>query len=210
MVVTRIVLAVGLGVATAVAGCGGSTTNDAAGAEPQYAQSDLARFVAVRPVTADWHWPTESETPPAPFTRDDMDVYEPKYPSQAALSQAYADAGFVESRTRTWRTVANKGSSFATLFATPDGANDAFVAGKKFARSWFTDVEHADIVDVRPDGLGERAWGVRGGTRGAQEFVEYGWRRGNVLLEVYVACAPCPSDIESAAREWAAAIDERA
>ena len=193
----------------AVTGCT-SSDDHRAGDEPQYVRSDLERFTAVPPTTADWHWATESETPPPPFTRDDLADYEPKYPSQAVLADAQADAGFVESRTRTWRTSANKGSSFATLFATADGGSEAIAASREFAHSWFTDVERAEIEDVRVDGLGEGAWGVRGGTPGIQEFVEYGWRHGNVVLEVYVSCLSCPSGIEEAAREWAAAIDESA
>ena len=194
----------------AAAGCDGSSGHKDADDEPQYVQSDLERFTAVGPTTADWHWATESERPPPPFGRDDLADYEPKYPSQAVLADAQADAGFVESRTRTWRTSANKGSSFATLFATADGGSEAIAASREFAHSWFTDVERAEIEDVRVDGLGEGAWGVRGGTPGIQEFVEYGWRHGNVVLEVYVSCLSCPSGIEEAAREWAAAIDESA
>jgi len=105
---------------------------------------------------------------------------------------------------RTWRTAATKGSSFATLFATAEGARDGVGAAETFAHEWFTDVEHADIddVDVDVDGLGDGAWGVHGGRSGTQEFVDLGWRRGNAVLEVYVSCLPCPAPVEDAAREW--------
>jgi hypothetical protein len=188
--------------------CAGTTS--APPYESAYSRSDLARFVAVPPVSTAWTWPRRSERPPAPYTDTDLATSTPTHDSQADLAEAHAKAGFVESRTRAWVEGARKGSSFATLFATADGAREAIAASEEFAHAWFTDVERAEIREVRPDGLGDDAWGVRGGRAGATEFVELGWRRGNVVFEVYVGCTDCEAEVEQAAREWAGAIDAEA
>jgi hypothetical protein len=191
----------------AATGCSGGNGDETANDEPRYVRADLARFTAVRPRTAGWRWLKNSEVPPPPFTRVALNRFKARYPSQAVLASAQLNAGFVEARERTWRTPVTKGSSFATLFATPEGARDALAAAERFAHEWFTDVEHADISDVEVEGLGDGAWGVGAGRSGSQEFVDLGWRRGNAVLEVYVSCLSCPTSAEDAAREWAGTID---
>lgn len=187
--------------------CGGSS----GGGDDKrvYVRADLAGLVAIPPTATGWKWPEQSEPPPKPFARTDAVAYEARYPSQATLKAAELDAGFVEERTRTWRSGSLKGSSFTTLYGKPDGAHDGIEAEKAFANAWFPEVEYAAIESARPGGLGEDAWGVRS-TASAGHFLEYGWRRGNLTLSIYVACLQCPSGIEDAGLEWASAIDEAA
>jgi hypothetical protein len=200
--------AVALAAAAIAAGCAGSGSTGQT-EEQVFREADLQRFVAVQPATAGWKWPKSRESP-APFTRRDLEAYDPQFPQQATLADEHKESGFIRSETSTWRSPNKKASSFATLFSQPEGARSGVAASNEFAHRWFRDVEHADIHDVSAGTLGEEAWAVRGGSPGALEFVEFGWRRGNVVFEVYVSCTRCASDVEQAALEWAEAIDEEA
>ena len=183
-------------------GCAGTeTTPD----EASYSRGDLVRFVTLAPQAADWGAWREHEKLP-PVQREDLATYSPTHESQGVLADAQEKAGFDVSRTGTWLAGDSKASSFATLFASADGARDANAAAEEFAHAWFADVERREVREVQPDGLGDDAWGVRGGRAGAMEFVELGWRQGNMLLGVYLSCADCAAELEPAAGAWAEAI----
>ena len=200
MVVTKAGVAVCLTLLASA--CSGSSGD---GDELVYTRADLARFVAIPPTATGWDWPERSEPPQKPYTRADLIAYRAPDQSLAMLQAAKLDAGYVEGRTRTWRSSSLKGSSGADLYETPDGAQDGLEADEAFAEETFP----AASESARPSGLGGGAWGVRG--TGSGRFVVYGWRRGNVTLGVAVECRlQCPSGVGDAALAWARAIDQAA
>ena len=204
-------MAAALATAVVAAGCGESEPVAAsADAEtPRLESGDLGPLVAASPESTGWEWTAKRETP-APMTRADIEKYEATYPIQATLQEAQLEAGLVEAQQSSWWDTAKKGSSFATLFETPEGARDALAAEREFAQGWFTDVERQQIRDVGvADGLGEESWAVQSGS-GENGFVEIGWTRGNAVLAVYLTCGACATDVAQAARRWADAIDEKA
>jgi hypothetical protein len=203
--------AMSLAAAAVAAGCGGSepAAAPAAAETPRFEPGDLGPLVTASPEATGWEWTAKRETP-ALMSRADIEKYEATYPIQSTLQEAQLEAGLVEARQSSWCDTAKKGSSFATLFETAEGARDALAAEREFAQGWFTDVEHAEIRDAAvADGLGDANWAVKHGS-GENGFVEIGWTRGNALLGVYLTCAACPTDIGRAARTWADAIDAKA
>jgi hypothetical protein len=199
------------------AGCTGSepTTTPA---HVELGSNDLAGLVAVSPTATGWR-STEWRVMPGasgPRTRAELDrglgldPSDPSFEIQATLTVALQDAGFVVTRQRVWQGEAGVAHSFATLFETREGAQDALGASRDFAADWYPEIERRPIRDVdAADGLGDKSWAVQGG-RDEAGFVELAWVRGTAQLGVYLNCSPCSSDLAAAARSWADAIDAEA
>jgi hypothetical protein len=115
----------------------------------------------------------------------------------------------VRTASTSWWDDGKKASSFADLYSTPEGARSALRAGEAFAAEWFPTIEHRQVEDLDVGDLGDARWAVRHGADAAA-FVEIGWVRGNAVLGVYVDCSPCESDLATAARRWADAVDAAA
>ena len=198
------------------AGC--TSSEPAATSGVEFGADDLPRLVAVSPKATGWKsvkWTVMPGTS-RPGTRAELDrgigldTADPSFELQATMSVALQDAGFVESRQRVWQSEASIAHSFATLFETREGAQDALGAARDFADGWYPEIEHRPIREVgTADGLGGRSWAVQGGTERAG-FVELAWVRDNVQLGVYLNCFVCSSELAAAARTWADAIDAEA
>lgn len=192
-----------------VAGCGSTEpASQPPGSHNRLRPADVVELISVSPAATGWTWVAEAETT-EPMDRRDIETYVATYPVQETLRQADIAAGIVERRETSWWDVEMKGSLFATLYETADGARDALAAGREFAHGWATGVEKAEIRDVPADDLGERSWAVQSGTSEAG-FVEIGWQRGNAVFAVYLSCLTCPSDVAQAALRWADAVDAKA
>jgi hypothetical protein len=194
------------------AACGSTDQTQSHPVAAQLTTDDLQTLVTVSPNATGWSWTVDPQTRfMSPSVELKLDKSEPSYEIQKAVTDAYSDAGFVRSATSDWwdNEGGKKASSFATLFATSDGATKALAADREFARHWFQDFEHQQIREINADGIGAKSWAVQAGDS-QRGFVEIGWSHGNATLSVYVSCYPCHSDVADAARRWAKAIDDSA
>jgi hypothetical protein len=92
---------------------------------------------------------------------------------------------------------------------------DGLSRAQAFARLWAqhtVDQNGGHFTDIRLDGPGEEAWLIQGNDFPGGPQVTHGWRRANLVLQVHIQCIwrYCFSDIRSAARAWADAIDDEA
>jgi hypothetical protein len=204
-----------LAVALLATGCTGSEKAETPAT--RMAVGDLERLATVSPAATGWEsaaWAVKRGTP-GPYTRAELDQglgLDPSRPSfeiESTLSEAFQDAGFVESRQGGWLDGARIAHSYATVFETREGARAALAAERDYTDDWYAEFEPREIREIAADGLGDENWAVQGGSSRAG-VVEIRWTRENALLGVYLNCSPCPSEVAPAARRWADAIDAEA
>lgn len=188
-----------------VAGCGAA--EQVADESPRLTADHVRPLVTIAPDATGWQWTAKPETQVSPVA--DVERWKPTHAVQETYRDAQVAAGLVRTASSSWWDDGKKASSFADLYATPEGARSALEAGRAFADEWFSTIERTPFDELDIDGPGEARWAVRGGPDGAG-FVEIGWVRGNAVLGVYVTCNPCESDLAAATRQWADALDEAA
>jgi hypothetical protein len=182
--------------ATLVAGCNGGEQR-----EQLFTLSDAARIANVRPVMPGWTWPQnpeKEEATSAPST-DPLDV---ELRRQTANIDSLGDAA------NKWRDADKLANLDAQVLASPTEAHQLMAPFNAYSRGWGQRFGRI-AKDEEIDGLGDEAWILKTETSGTE--VTYHWRRGNLVLEAHVQCfAACPTEIESATRDWVDAIDEAA
>jgi hypothetical protein len=97
------------------------------------------------------------------------------------------------------------------VFDTDADAHVGFLASNDMSRGY--GAKYGTVVRAeKVGGLGEEAWRLWAHGNGSE--VTYHWRRDNLVTEVHVHCyGGCPdadTDMDAAARAWAAAIDGEA
>ena len=188
----------------ALAGCSG-------GDEPSatFRSADAERLAAVGPSTPGWPaWPQEPEArQPSDSTPEELAAKDPIY---AAYRRSTAD---VEQRDEWgsgnhWEDDDKLANVTVGVFETEADAHTDFVASNVLSRAY--GAKYGFVVRAEKiDGLGDEAWRLWTHGNGAQ--VTYHWRRENLVTEVHIHCfGDCPSadtDVDTAARAWADAID---
>ena len=183
-------------------GCAGDTDETTA----PYKLADAEQAARVAPATGDWEWPEK----PSSFEIDTPDENEKppdasNNPPLAELLERTKDLEDLGGATSRWEDedkLANLGISLLESAADAQIGTNAY---RVFLSKWgedFGGVTKNEIVDD----LGEEAWVISIVGNGNQ--VTYEWRRRNLVVSAHMHCfGVCPPDVDSAARQWASAID---
>ena len=191
-----------------LAGCDGGSNEPNA----MYKAADVERLANVAPQTPGWPpWPRKLEPKPSGESPDDVAARDPifaEYRRRTEEIERHDDWGSGNK----WVDDDKLGNLAIEAFETRADAHLAFLASNDLSRAY--GAKYGFVVRAeKVDGLGDEAWRLWAHGNGRQ--VTYHWRRDNLVTEVHVHCyGNCPPDtdtnVDAAARAWAAAIDEEA
>jgi hypothetical protein len=200
----------GLGLALALAGCGGSD-EPASLPAASFTWADAERLADVRPVTPGWPpWPhAPEEKQPSSETPEEVAARDPIY---AEFRERTADLAVPEGDDgdsyNKWKDDDKLANLVAAVYVSADDAHVGFLASNDLSLG-YGDMYGSVIKAESVEGLGDEAWRLWASGNGTE--VTYHWRRDNLVVEAHVHCyGDCPSDVDAAARAWANAIDEDA
>ena len=126
--------------------------------------------------------------------------------SDRPLVDALSKAGLSKIYQRSFHGAFNTADGTAYVFPDATGAGTAFDALHRSLSK--TSDPSQKLAEEKPGSLGDQAWGAHltGGSEGALFL----WRRSNVVIVADMSCdSGCGVDIVAAARDYAAAIDQR-
>jgi hypothetical protein len=196
-------LGVALAVVAIVAGCGGDSSPEA------FSSEDVVRRAAMVPPTSpDWNWPG-TPTSSQPYSEDEGGDPPPTSdPLLVKLYRAAEGLDLIGDAGSRWQDASKLANLSVELWSSAADAHASMPAAREFAHGWAE--KSGAVSDEVVDGLGDEAWRILVRENGGQ--VTYKWRRDTLVLEAHIQCfpAPCPSDIDEAARAWVDAIDDEA
>lgn len=153
------------------------------GKERAFTAADADRIASTQPVTPGW----------------------PAWPETPTLSRE-PDGSEVGNK---WEDDDKLANLVVQVFPSAGEAHEWLPKFNRLTRKWTENPGFIVAKDEEVSDLGDEAWVLWVGGNGTQ--VTYHWRRGNLVVEAHVHCyGDCPSDVDSAARAWADAIDEEA
>jgi hypothetical protein len=164
--------------------------------------SDARRLAATAPAAAGWSWPANPSPPKwdtsaaTPTTDPLLTVYRQRTAHLVSLGEAF----------KKWQDANKLANLDIEVFENAEDAHDALAPFDALSLGWAKRSGRV-LGTTKPKGIGDEAWAMSVAGNGREATVH--WRRRNLVFEAHVHCfGRCPADVDSAARAWAAAIDD--